>query len=145
MLSEKMKHITKIYSVCCMNDDVKSGDVFDGVFFAEEPSYPNTALGSQAVQIHGLIAEDELLASAGKQRYFFSLKDGWGAQDRHLFAIKCGFFMDFGSSVTREDILALMRKPLNRKGTYASLAERGRRERMKAILSGMWERGCGYV
>lgn len=145
MLSEKMKHKIKVYSVCCMNDDVKSGDVFDGVFFAEEPSYPNTALGSEAVCIHGFIAEDELLASAGNQRYFFSLKDGWGAQDRHLFAIKCGFFMDFGSSVTREDILALIRKPLKKKGTYASLAEHGRREQMKVILSEMRERGCSYV
>ena len=38
MLSEKMKNKIKVYSVCCVNDDVKTGDVFDGVFFAEEPS-----------------------------------------------------------------------------------------------------------
>ena len=144
MLSEKIKKKQKVYSVCGRNNAVKTGDVFDGGVFAEDPVLPSAVFDSR-IYIHGRIAQDELLASAGNQRYFFSLKDGWGAEGSCLFAIKLGFLTDFGHPMTREDMQALANKPLNRKGVYASLAERGKREQIRMILSKMQERGCGDV
>lgn len=144
MLSEKIKKKQKVYSVCGRNDAVKAGDVFDGAVFAEDPVPPSAAFGSR-VYIYGRIAEDELLASADSQRYFFSLKDGWGAEGNRLFAIKLGFLIDFGHPMTREDMRALANKPLNRKGTYATLTEHGRREQIRMILSKMQEMGCNYA
>ena len=144
MLSEKIKKKQKVYSVCGRNNAVKTGDVFDGIVFAEDPVLPSAVFDSR-IYIHGHIVQDELLASAGSQRYFFSLKDGWGTEGNRLFAIKLGFLKDFCHPMTREDMQTLANKPLNRKGVYASLAERGKREQIRMILSKMQERGCGDV
>lgn len=135
MLSEKMQEKAKIYLTCLNCGEVSNGGVFDGVYFANEPHNSEIHFENLPIYVHGLLAEDELLVSAGNQRYFFSLKDGWGIVNNHLAAVSCGFFMDFGRSVTKEEIQGLTAAPCGKQGTYAAIAEQGRKKQMEKILA----------
>lgn len=135
MLSEKMQEKAKVYLTCLKSGEVSAGDVFDGVCFAKEPPSNTFAFNNQPVCVHGPLAEDELLVSAGKQRYFFSLKDGWGIENNQLAAVSCGFFMDFGHPVTKEEINDLAAAPCGKQGTYSVITEQGRQKQMQKILS----------
>lgn len=133
MLSGKIQEKAKIYLTCLKSDEVSSGGVFDGVYFAEELNTWEIRFENQPIYVHGPLAEDELLVSAGKQRYFFSLKDGWGIDNNHLAAVSCGFFIDFGRTVTKEEIRALAAAPCGKQGTYSAIAEQGRKKQMQKI------------
>ena len=135
MLSEKMQEKAKIYLTCLNSGEVCTGSVFDGVYFAKAPHNSEIHFENQPIYVHGLLAEDELLVSAGNQRYFFSLKDGWGIANNHLAAVSCGFFMDFGRPVTKEEIRALAAASCGKQGTYAAIAEEGRKKQMQKILA----------
>lgn len=91
MLSKEMQEKAKIYLTCLNSGEVGTGSVFDGVYFAKAPHNSEIHFENQSIYVHGLLAEDELLVSAGNQRYFFSLKDGWGIANHHLAAVSCGF------------------------------------------------------
>ena len=135
MLSKKMQEKAKIYLTCLNSGEVGTGSVFDGVYFAKAPHNSEIHFENQPIYVHGLLAEDELLVSAGNQRYFFSLKDGWGIANNHLAAVSCGFFMGFGRPVTKEEIRALAAAPCGKQGTYSAIAEQGRKKQMQKILA----------
>lgn len=135
MLSEKIKQNMQIYLTCLNSGKVREGDICDGVSFAKKPPISEIDLKNQPIYVLGQLAEDELLVSTGNQRYFFSLKDGWGVENNHLAAVSCGFFMDFGRSVTKEEIQVFAATPNNKKGTFSALAQQGRQEQMQKILS----------
>lgn len=135
MLSEKIKQNMQIYLTCLNSGKVREGDICDGVSFAKKPPISEIDLKNQPIYVLGQLAEDELLVSTGNQRYFFSLKDGWGVENNHLAAVSCGFFMDFGRSVTKEEIRMFATLPHNKKGTFSALAEQGRQEQLQKILS----------
>ena len=116
---------------------VETGDVFRGIYFAEKPYWPKNDFSKQKVCVHGIAYEDELLVSTEKQRCFFTLRDGWGAKDGYLYGIRLGFFMDFGHSVTRDEIQEMMDNPLEKNGVYARIGEATKKERMKTILKVM--------
>lgn len=135
MLSKEMQEKAKIYLTCLNSGEVGTGSVFDGVYFAKAPHNSEIHFENQPIYVHGLLAEDELLVSAGNQRYFFSLKDGWGIANNHLAAVSCGFFMDFGRPATKEEIRALAAAPCGKQGTYSAIAEQGRKKQMQKILA----------
>lgn len=135
MLSEKMQEKAKIYLTCLNCGEVSNGGVFNGVYFAKAPHNGEIHFENQPIYVHGPLAEDELLVSAGNQRYFFSLKDGWGIENNHLAAVSCGFFMDFGHPVTKEEIRVLAAAPCGKQGTYSVIAEEGRQKQMQKILA----------
>lgn len=135
MLLGKMQEKAKIYLACRNCGEISAGDVFDGVRFAKDPHISESRFENQPIYVHAPLSEDELLVSAGKQRYFFSLKDGWGIENNHLAAVSCGFFIDFGRPVTKEEINDLAAAPCGKKGTYAAIAEQGRQKQMQKILS----------
>ena len=134
MLSKKMQEKAKIYLDCLKSGEVCTGSIFEGVRFAKAPHNGEIHIENQPIYVHGLLAEDELLVSAGNQRYFFSLKDGWGIENHHLAAVSCGFFMDFGRPVTKEEIRALAAAPCDKQGTYSAIAEQGRKKQMQKML-----------
>lgn len=134
MLSEKMQEKAKIYLDCLKSGEVSNGNIFEGVRFAKAPHNSEIHFENQPIYVHGPLAENELLVSAGNQRYFFSLKEGWGIENNHLAAVSCGFFIDFGRPVTKEEIRALAAAPCGKKGTYAVIAEQGRKKQMQKIL-----------
>lgn len=135
MLSKEMQEKAKIYLTCLNSGEVGTGSVFDGVYFAKAPHNSEIHFENQPIYVHGLLAEDELLVSAGNQRYFFSLKDGWGIANNHLAAVSCGFFMDFGRPATKEEIRALAAAPCGKQGTYSAIAEQGRKKQMQKMLA----------
>lgn len=135
MLSKKMREKAKIYLACRKSGEVSNGNIFNGIYFAKALHNSEIHFENQPIYVHGPLAEDELLVSAGNQRYFFSLKDGWGIENNHLAAVSCGFFMDFGRPVTKEEIRALAAAPCGKKGTYAAIAEQGRKKQMQKILA----------
>lgn len=134
---EKWKNRARVRSVCRQNVSVKTGDVFRGIHFAEKPDLPKIGFLKQKVCVHGIIYEDELLVSARKQRYFFTLRDGWGVKDGYLYGMRLGIFMDFGHSVTREEIQEMADSPLEKRGVYAHMSEALKKEQMKTILKVM--------
>lgn len=134
---EKWENKRQVYSVCRQNMSVKTGDVFRGVRFAEEIHRSEIDFFKREIYVHGIVSENELLVSAEKQRYFFTLRDGWGAKDGYLFGIRLGIFMDFGRSVQREEIQEMADKPLEKRGVYAHMAEVMEKEQMKTILECM--------
>ena len=135
MLSKEMQEKAKIYLTCLNSGEVGTGSVFDGVYFAKAPHNSEIHFENQPIYVHGLLAEDELLVSAGNQRYFFSLKDGWGIANNHLAAVSCGFFMDFGRPATKEEIRALAAASCGKQGTYSAIAEEGRKKQMQKMLA----------
>lgn len=134
---EKLKNKARVRSVCRQNVSVKTGDVFRGIHFAKNPDLPKIDFSNQKVCVHGIAYEDELLVSTKKQRYFFTLKDGWGVKDGYLYGMRLGIFMDFGHSVTREEIQEMADSPLEKRGVYARVSEVAKKERMKTILKVM--------
>lgn len=135
MFSKEMQEKAKIYLTCLNSGEVGTGSVFDGVYFAKAPHNSEIHFENQSIYVHGLLAEDELLVSAGNQRYFFSLKDGWGIANNHLAAVSCGFFMDFGRPATKEEIRALAAASCGKQGTYSAIAEQGRKKQMQKMLA----------
>lgn len=135
MLSKEMQEKAKIYLDCLKSSEVCTGSIFEGVRFAKAPHNGEIHFENQSIYVHGPLAEDELLVSAGNQRYFFSLKDGWGIENHHLAAVSCGFFMDFGRPVTKEEIRALAAAPCGKQGTYSAIAEQGRKKQMQKMLA----------
>lgn len=135
MFSKKMREKAKIYLDCLKSGEVSNGGVFNGVYFAKAPHNGEIHFENQPIYVHGPLAEDELLVSALNQRYFFSLKDGWGIENNHLAAVSCGFFMDFGHPVTKEEIRVLAAAPCGKQGTYSVIAEQGRKKQMQKILA----------
>lgn len=134
---EKLENKLRVSSVCRQNVSVKTGDVFRGINFAEKPDLPKIDFLKQKVYVHGIAYEDELLVSTKKQRYFFTLRDGWGMKDDYLYGMRLGIFMDFGHSVTREEIQEMADSPLEKRGVYARMSEAAKKERMKTILKVM--------
>lgn len=134
---KKLENKWRVYSVCRQNMSVKTGDVFRGIRFAEKPYWPKIDFSKQKVCIHGIAYEDELLVSTRKQRYFFTLKDGWGMKDGYLYGMRLGTFMDFGRSVTREEIQEMADSPSKKRGVYTHMSEAMKKEQMKTILKVM--------
>ncbi len=132
---EKMRIKAEVYSVCMQNTSVEIGDVFGGVRLAKNCT--KFDFSNQKVCVHGIAYEDELLVSAKEQRYFFTLGEGWGVKDGYLYGVSLCRFMDFGRSVTREEIRKMVEKPLKKQGVYARMGEAMEKERMKAILKVM--------
>ena len=126
MLCEKIRNTIKIAEVCLSDSRAFSpGMTFDGVTVAE----------TGCILCHGITDGEELLASSDDMRCFFTLKDGWGEENRRLYALSIGFYIDFGASVTLDILEKMLSEPANPKGVYAGLAEQEKRKHIKTIIS----------
>lgn len=134
---EKLENKLRVSSICRQNVSVKTGDVFRGIHFVEKPDWPKIDFPKQKVCVHGIAYENELLVSTEKQRYFFTLRGGWGVRDGYLYGMRLGIFMDFGRSVTRDEIQEMANSPLEKRGVYAHISEAMKKEQMKTILKVM--------
>lgn len=136
MLCEKIRNIIKIAEVCLSDSRAfSSGMTFDGVTIAETGCIADKSILNGRITCHGITDSGELLVSTGNMRYFFTLKDGWGEENRRLYALSIGFYIDFGTPVTVEHLEKMLSEPVKSKGVYAALAEQEKRKHIKTIIS----------
>lgn len=113
----------------------KSGGVFPGQTFARAdlPDLPCGALPDGAVTCVGRISENETVFSAGNGRYFFSVLDGWGAENGTLYGLRAGFSIDLGRPHEARELLAECERPLVYRSFAGAMAARGRKETLEKI------------
>ena len=112
MLAYEIKKKEIIYTVCRNTEDINYGEVFDIIQLADDTNLDfNTP-----VICCGNLDEKEKLFRTVDGRYYFGLRDGWGAEDRTLYGIRLGIIYDFGHPTTLESALS----ECDKKGTYSS-------------------------
>ena len=144
---KKIENSLEVCHVCRQKVSVNTGDVFYGVHFSKKLDWPKFDFSKQKVCVLGIVYEHELLVSTKEQRYFFTLRDGWGVKDGYLYGMELGMFIDFGHSVTREEIQKIADRPFKKNGVFAHMSEAMEKERMKTILKVMdnTDKGEAYV
>ena len=136
MLCEKIRNIIKIAEVCLSDSRAfSSGMTFDGVTIAETGCIADKSILNRRIRCHGTTDGEELLVSSDDMRCFFTLKDGWGEENRRIYALSVGFYIDFGTPVTVEHLEKMLSKPASPKGVYTGLAEQEKRKHIKTIIS----------
>lgn len=136
MLCEKIRNIIKIAEVCLLDSRAFSpGMTFDGVTVAETGCIRDKSILNRRIRCHGTTDGEELLVSSDDMRCFFTLKDGWGEENRRIYALSVGFYIDFGTPVTVEHLEKMLSKPASPKGVYTGLAEQEKRKHIKTIIS----------
>lgn len=111
MLSEKLIMEEKIKSICKKDRTVfRRGMGFDGITVLN-PGFCGSMLCGP-VTFWGHTDQNEMLFSSGNGRYYFTVRDGWGVMDNHLYALSIGSIRrDFQRPVTVEDIESIVNSP----------------------------------
>ena len=136
MLCEKIRNIIKIAEVCLSDSRTfSSGMTFDGVTVTETGCIRDKSILNRRIRCHGTTDGEELLVSSDDMRCFFTLKDGWGEENRRIYALSVGFYIDFGAPVILELLEKKLSEPASPKGVYAALAEQEKRKHIKTIIS----------
>ena len=104
MLSQKIKRKKDVISICESSGDIKRGDSFVGIRFANQDD--DFADLFDSIICCGKVRDDELLFRSGDGRYYFSIKDGWGEQNGVLYGLKRGICFDFNQQTTENDVIA---------------------------------------
>lgn len=138
MLSPALSRKNHIISVCVTGGDILPGTVFE----AAEIAFPDDRMQipfSEAIVCIGKRSDSEMLFSAANGRYFFTVADGWGAEDRVLYGLKIGVCFDFNHPTTVDSAIAQLEQ--NVKPTYttwggamAYAAKTGAQKRILAAL-----------
>ena len=82
----------------------------------------------------------QMLFSSGNGRYYFTVRDGWGVMDNHLYALSIGSIRrDFQWPVTVEDIESIVNSPKESRGAYAALANAMKQKDDTEILKVLWD------
>lgn len=111
MLSQKIIKKKRILLICDKSAGIRSGDSFKGVELID----PCCGFISEQTNVIccGSINEEELLFRSDDGRYYFSVKDGWGAEDNKLYGVTTGFFMDFMHPAKENTIISECRSCLD--------------------------------
>ena len=117
MLSQKIIRARQIYAVCESSKEIKPGDVFKDVKFIDQNE--EILPGQCRIICCGEISKDEMLFRSSDGRFYFSIKDGWGAESDILYGITKGLYFDFQHPTTDQTILSECESHL---GTYKSWA-----------------------
>ena len=133
MLSERIREMIKTVEVC-KNDtaDFKPGTEFDELTVADPRG--NEVLRFGAVIFLGFISDGEMLVRSADGREYMTLRDGTGAENGRLYAISAGWAQRFKAPLSAEEMRRILKTPETKRGVYARLAERAKRDRIQTIL-----------
>lgn len=135
MISERLKQKCKILTVCEMNDRLpKKGDCFKSfIAFNDEKTTLIESYDSLLI-CQGEIRDKEFLISSQDLRFFFTVKDGCAVEGEKLYGISVGSYIDFGKSMTKQELEKSFDEPWKAKGTFANIADNMRKMFIKDIL-----------
>ena len=121
MLSEKLIMEERMKSICKKDRTVfRRGMGYDGITVLN-PGFCGSMLCGP-VTFWGHTDQNEMLFSSGNGRYYFTVRDGWGVMDNHLYALSIGAIRrDYQRPVTVEDIESIVNSPKASRGAYAAL------------------------
>lgn len=89
VLSEKLIMEERMKSICKKDRTVfRRGMGFDGITVLN-PGFCGSMLCGP-VTFWGHTDQNEMLFSSGNGRYYFTVRDGWGVMDNHLYALSIG-------------------------------------------------------
>ncbi len=136
MISKKLEQTAKINSICLMDTHpLKKGIRFKELTVLNKERIIDGILSSDSFYCHGISNGEELLLSTSDNRYYFTIKDGWGAVKDHLYAISIGMCIDFKTPTSTEDMEQILSQQMNPKSTFGAIAENGKRKKIQKILS----------
>ena len=134
MISEKLSEKLKIALFCLLDrQEVTSGMEFGKIVVADEPEgmhYNYLA----PFRCHGRLGEG-LLLSARQGRYYLEVSDGWGVQGTLLYALRADILLEFPKPLSVEEMEALLSSPVGKKGLFANLSEKSKKERLEKVLA----------
>ena len=139
MLSGKLITEEEIKAIC-KNDRTlfQKGAVFDKITVLNSDHCGSMLCGP--VTFLGHTDSYEMLFSSGNSRYYFTVRDGWGVMDNHLYALSIGSIRrDFQRPVTVEDIESIVNSPKESRGAYAALANAMKQKDDTEILKVLWD------
>ena len=93
MLSKKLLDKQKTISICLNSKEINTGDVFRGVKVTTDD--PFALPQNTQVVCCGTVSSEEMLFRTEDGQYYFSLVDGWGAENAILYGLNIGLFYDF--------------------------------------------------
>lgn len=139
VLSEKLIMEEKIKSICKKDRTAfRRGMGFDGITVLN-PGFCGSMLCGP-VTFRGRTGRNEMLFSSGNGRYYFTVRDGWGVEDNHLYALSIGAIRrDYQRPVTVEDIESIVNSPKESRGAYAALANAMKQKDDTEILKVLWD------
>ena len=136
MLSQKLLAKIHTYAVCERSGDIEVGDTFIDVRFADVG--PSCDVSGIAVVCCGKVYDDELLFRSEDGQYYFSVRDGWGEENRVLYGISRGIFFDFGHPTSEETILAECENALGEYHSWAgAMAHQSKKWTLETIVGVM--------
>lgn len=103
MLSQKIIRKKLIYFICEKSAEINPNDIFKKVIIADEDCIVPDEV---SIVCCGNVNDEEMLFRSSDGRYYFSIKDGWGAESGILYGITRGLYFDFQHPTTDQTILS---------------------------------------
>ena len=138
MLSEKITLRNRVLFICAVSDELRPGDSFKSVEFIDRSR--GFIPEQNDIICCGNISDEEMLFRSGDGRYYFSVKDGWGAKDDKLYGVEKGFFVDFYHSTTEETVISECKTRIDACGYNSwigAMAFYAKKDALKKIMSVM--------
>lgn len=129
MLTGAFAEQLRVFAICANSGEVKRGDRFDSVTFAD---------GSERISntvVCAGVKDDELILRSEDMRVWFSLRLGWGASGGALYGIEKGFYCDFGRPADADGLKLLAAEAPAPHGWAQALEYQARRKAAKKIVA----------
>ena len=99
--------VTNVYFICEKSGDIARGAVFRSVRTTDTEYYEELKkLDGSSIICCGDVNDEEKIFRTEDGRFYFTLQDGWGYENKCIYGMKHGLFQDFGQPTTFEEALA---------------------------------------
>lgn len=137
MLSKKLLQRNKTISICLNSEEIKPGDTFRSVRISGD-EFDDFIPKNQPIVCCGKVNEEEMLFRTEDGQYYFSLTDGWGAENYTLYGLNVSIFFDFKHPTDPSTIADECKNNLGTYGTWGgAMAYYNRKHTLSTIVQVM--------